>query len=158
MTVRTIIEVPDPQLRELSMPVETFDQDFSDRLDDLIDTFAETKTIGLSAPQIGYRERFLVMDLTDDRSNLQIFVNPEIVKSAGFAIVEESCASVPDVKGNVMRSAQILLRACDREGKPFEVELSNMDAVCVQHEIDHLDGKLFIDRLPFWRRWFLKAS
>ena len=158
MAIRPIIESPDPRLRQVAAPVNAFDASFAARLQDLVDTFRNEEGIGLAAPQIGEAMRALVMDLSEDRNCLQVFVNPVICEKSGFAMVEESCSSVPDVTGSVLRSARVRVMAQDAEGVEFEAQLDGMAAICLQHELDHLDGKLFIDRLPFWRRWRLHAA
>ena len=157
MPVRPILEVPDPLLRKIAAPITDFSAVFSQQLENLIDSFHHYGGIGLAAPQIGYPVRALVMDLSDERNSLQVFVNPVVRERAGFAMVEESCISVPDVTGSVMRRARVRVTAQNSNGEDFVAELEGMAAICLQHEIDHLDGKLFIDRLPFWRRWSLKS-
>lgn len=158
MPVLAILEHPDPRLRQPSAPVDVFDTEVAQLADDLLETLYATSGIGLSAPQTGAHRRVLVMDLSGNASDPQVFVNPEILSRAAFGIVEESCLSVPGVTGNVWRATKIKIRAQDRTGLAFERDLDGMQAVCLQHEVDHLDGKLFIDRLWFFRRLMLKAK
>lgn len=153
-----IIEYPNPQLRLRSLPVVDFDAAHSQLVDDLFETLYATSGIGLSAPQVDVQRQLLVMDLSGDASEPDVFVNPEIVASAKPGIVEESCLSVPNVVVNVMRATQLRVRAQDRYGEIFERDLDGMHAVCLQHEIEHLEGRLLIDKLSFVRRWWVKGA
>jgi len=147
-----IIEYPDERLRTASAPVTVFDAALGSLIDDLVETLHATTGIGLCAPQTGELRRVLVMDLSGDGSAPQAYVNPEILSRSGLAIVEESCLSLPGVAAKVFRSARVRVRASDRTGRSFERDLEGMHAVCLQHESDHLDGKLFTDRLSALRR------
>jgi peptide deformylase len=153
-----ILEYPDPRLRQPSRPVTAFDADLGQLIDDLFETLYGTTGIGLSAPQAGDLRRVLVMDLSGNASAPQVYVNPEILASARPGLVEESCLSVPGVVGNVVRATRLRVRAQDRDGHPFERDLEDMHAVCVQHEMDHLDGRLFVDRLSWIRRLRARAA
>jgi peptide deformylase len=148
----TILEYPDPRLRDVARAVTVFDEALRRFADDLVATVAATTGFGLSATQVGDERRVLVVRLPDDPSGPQVFVNPEVLRRGAFGLVEESCLSVPGIVGNVVRATQVRVRAADPEGEVFERDLEGMHAVCLQHEIDHLDGKLFIDRLMPWRR------
>lgn len=152
MAVREILEYPDPELQRVSEPVTEFDDSVSNLVDDLLDTLYATSGIGLCAPQLGERRRVLVMDLSDEHSAPEVYVNPEILKSALPGFVEERCLSVPGFKANVIRATRVLVRAHDRDGQVVERDLEGMHAVCLQHEMDHFEGKLLIDRLAFLRR------
>lgn len=158
MAVLPILLDPDPRLRQVASPVSDFGAGYQQALDDLLDTFATTDGIGLAAPQIGHSLRLLVMDLSQDRSAAQVLVNPSIMVSSGFAIVEESCASVPGLTGKVARASCVEVQARDQQGLQITTRMDGMAAVCLQHELEHLDGKLFTDRLPLWRHWFRKAG
>ena len=158
MAVLTILEHPDPRLRQRSAAVTSFDPDLARLVEELTATLAATSGIGLSAPQLGRLQRVFVMDLSERREAPQVFVNPEIVKKGRWGLVEESCLSVPGVTGNVLRATRVRARARTLAGEMVEHELEDMAAVCVQHEIDHLNGKLFVDRLPFWRRLRLRRE
>ncbi len=158
MAQRPILEYPDPRLRMRADPVTVFDASVAELVDDLLEALYATTAIGLSAPQVDDRRRVLVADLSGDGSAPQVYVNPEILSSAMPGIVEESCLSVPGVVGNVVRSTRVRVRAQDRFGKPFERDLEGMDAVCLQHEMDHLEGKLFVDRLSPIRRLLFRAA
>jgi peptide deformylase len=160
---REVIRYPDPRLRERCARVEDFGPELSAFVDDLLDTLRPTGGIGLSAPQLGDLRAVFVMDLSEDHSEPQVFVNPEILSRERDAWVEESCLSIPGVEGKVIRATRLRVRAQNEDGEWFEEDLEDMYAVCVQHEVDHLEGRLFIDRLPvvkrvFARRRALKAA
>jgi len=147
-----ILKYPDPRLRLRSEPVHVFDTSLARLADDLLETLYSTTGIGLSAPQAGDRRQVLVMDLSGNASAPQVYVNPEVLASAVPALVEESCLSVPGVVGNVVRATQVRVRAHDLAGDEFQRDLDGMHAVCLQHEMDHLAGRLFIDHLSLFRR------
>lgn len=157
VTRLSIIEYPDPRLSCECAPVEFFNGSVSELVHDLFETLYATSGIGLCAPQCGVMQRVLVMDLSDDGSEPQEFINPALVSMSVPCIVEESCLSIPGVVGNVLRKAQLQIVAFDRLGNRFERELEGMHAVCLQHEIDHLDGKLFIERLSLIKRLRIRA-
>jgi peptide deformylase len=158
MACLPILEYPDPRLRLRAQPVATFDADLSRLIDDLLETLYASRGIGLAAPQIGERRQVLVVDLSGNASSPEVFVNPEILASAVPGLVEESCLSVPGVVGDVVRATTLRVRAWDREGRSFERTVDGMLAVCLQHEMDHLAGKLFIDRLSLFRRLRIRAG
>ncbi len=158
MAQRPILEYPDPRLRMRADLVTVFDASVAELVDDLLEALYATRAIGLSAPQVNDRRRVLVADLSGDGSAPRVYVNPEILSSTMPGIVEESCLSVPGVVGNVVRSTRVRVRALDRFGQPFERDLEGMDAVCLQHEMDHLEGKLFVDRLSPIRRLLFRAA
>ncbi len=153
-----ILEYPDARLRLRSLPVERFDSELSGFVDDLFETLYSSGAIGLSAPQVDDRRRVLVMDLSGDASAPRTFVNPEILTRSALGLVEESCLSVPGVVGNVIRPTEIRVRAQDPTGATFETDLAGMEAVCLHHELDHLDGRLFVDRLSLFRRLRIRAA
>ncbi len=157
MPQRPILEYPDPRLRLPCEAVETFDDSLGQLVDDLFDTLYATTAIALSAPQIDDRRTVLVMDHSGNATAPQLYVNPHILKRRAWGLVEESCLSIPGIVGNVIRATEVRVRARDRDGSLFERDLSGMEAVCLQHEMDHLAGKLFIDRLWFLRRLGIKA-
>jgi peptide deformylase len=157
MPIRPIIEYPDPRLRLRADPVTEFDANLAQLIDDLLETLKATKGIALSAPQTGDRRRVVVIDLAGGATAPAPYVNPEILARAAPGFVEESCLSVPGVVGSVWRATKVTVRASDRSGETFERELEGMHAVCMQHEIDHLEGKLFIDRLWLVRRLVVRS-
>ncbi|GAB5413849.1 MAG: peptide deformylase [Congregibacter sp.] len=158
MTTRRIIELPDHRLREVSERVDIFDTQLQRLIDDLLATLSAHGGIGLCAPQIGTLKRVAVIHVPGDNYGQQVYINPEILASARRGFVEESCLSVPGIVGNVFRATQVHVRAQNSEGEFFEQEVDGMHAVCLQHEIDHLDGKLFIDRLSWLKKLRLKMA
>ncbi len=158
MSNTPILLYPDARLRLPSAPVDEFDASVTDCVGHLLDTlYSHDSALALSAPQIDDRREILVMDLSEDRSQPEIFINPQILKRKGFTICEESCLSIPNVVGNVMRAAELLVRTRNTEGELVEKTVDGMRAICLQHEMDHLAGKLFIDRLSIFRRLAIKA-
>ncbi len=147
-----ILEYPDPRLRIPSSPVTDFDEDLNRLVEDLFDTLYATDAIGLSAPQVNVRREVVVMDLSGNASAPQVYINPEILTRSAPGLVEESCLSVPGVAVNVVRATEIRVRSSRPDGETFTRELSGMDAVCLQHEMDHLVGKLLVDRLSLFGR------
>lgn len=158
MTQRDVLQYPDPKLQLRSEPVTAFDESLDRLVGDLKDTLYANPAIGLSAPQIGALRQVLVMDLSEDRSAPQVYVNPAILSKTAWGFVEESCLSIPGIVGNVIRATKVRVRAQDPAGKTFERDLENMNAVCLQHEMDHLAGTLFIDRLSFFKRMRVRAK
>jgi peptide deformylase len=157
MPILPIIEYPDPRLRLRADPVADFDAGLARLVDDMLETLAARGGIALSAPQTGDRRRVAVVDLTGGAATPALYVNPEILARAAPGFVEESCLSVPGVVGSVWRATKVTVRASDRFGATFERDLEGMHAVCLQHEIDHLEGKLFIDRLWLFRRLVVRT-
>ena len=158
MARREVLEYPDPRLRLVSDPVTEFGSELADLVADLFDTMYAGKAIGLSAPQLDVQREVLVIDVSEDASAPQVFINPEILDSARPGFVEESCLSVPGVVANVLRATRIRVRARDCSGETFVRELADMEAVCLQHEMDHLAGKVLVDRLSAFRRWRLRRA
>ena len=156
MAVRPVLVDPDPRLRQRCRPVDAFDGALDALVQDLFDTLYAASAIGLSAPQLGVPLRVAVLDVSPDRSAPEVFVNPEVLDEGMLAIVEESCLSAPGVVANVRRHIRARVRAFDRHGAPFEADLADLRAVCLLHEVDHLEGRLFTDRLPAWRRLLLR--
>lgn len=138
-----------PILRQETQLVATVTDELRRLADDMFDTMYAAHGIGLAAPQVGRRERLFVVDV--DESPL-VFINPEIVSKDGSAKGEEGCLSIPDIYGDVERPARVTMRALDRDGNPFEVEATELLARCLQHELDHLHGRLFIDYLSILKR------
>ncbi|MBK5936984.1 MAG: peptide deformylase [Halorhodospira halophila] len=157
MTTLDILEHPDPRLREPSAPVETFDQELRELVDDMIETMRAASAIGLAAPQVDIRRRIVVC-CTDPTQTPRVFINPEITGSSLPGYIEERCLSVPGQQGLVVRPTRVSVRAQDTSGERFHCKLENLEAVCLHHEVDHLDGTLFIDRLSFWQRLRMRAG
>ncbi len=158
MAVLDILEYPDEVLRQVSAPVQVFDSTLQGLVEDLLDTLEHSGAIGLSAPQAGVLQQVLVVHVPGDDYGAQVYINPEILGRAKLGLVEESCLSVPGIVGNVLRATQIHVRAQDTNGQHFERALEGMHAVCLQHEMDHLAGGLFIDKLSRFRRWRIKRA
>ena len=152
MTRLTILEYPDPRLRTKALPVGTVDAPLRDLIDDMLETMYAAKGIGLAATQVNVHQRLLVADISEERNEPRVFINPEILLRDGVETSQEGCLSVPGYYDDVERAARIRVRALGRDGKAFEEDLDGLLAVCVQHEIDHLDGKLFVDYLSEMKR------
>jgi peptide deformylase len=153
-----VLEYPDPRLATPCDAVTEFGATVAELANNLLDTLYATTGIALSAPQVGDLRRVLVMDLSEDHSAPEVYVNPEILARRKPGLVEESCLSVPGIVGNVIRHTQVRMRAADVHGELFERDLDGMHAVALQHEMDHLDGRLFTERLSFLRRLRLKFA
>lgn len=147
MAILKILEFPDERLRKKALPVVAVDAGVRDLVDDMFETMYEAPGCGLAANQINVQKRVIVMDVSEEKNTPLCFINPEILEKEGSEEMEEGCLSVPGFFETVTRAKQVKVRALDKEGKPFEMEADEILAVCIQHEIDHLDGKLFVDYL-----------
>lgn len=152
MAIRKIIYLPDARLRQMSTAIQTFDDKLHTLIDDMFETMYAAKGVGLAAPQIGINIRLSVVDVTPDKSQQLVLVNPEIIASEGQVAYQEGCLSVPSVYDTVMRAEKVTMRAQDRFGEFFEIEAEGLLGECFQHEIDHLNGKLFVDLLSPLKR------
>ncbi|MCG8432831.1 MAG: peptide deformylase [Gammaproteobacteria bacterium] len=152
MALLNILHYPDPRLRNRAKPVEAVDDSIRMLIDDMLETMYAAPGIGLAAIQVNVAKRVIVVDVSEDRSAPVALVNPEIIEHSGSEKMEEGCLSVPGFFEEVERADKIKVRALDRDGKPFELETDGLLAVCIQHEIDHLDGKLFVDYLSDLKR------
>lgn len=147
MALRTILHYPDPRLRQVAKPVAAVDDEVRRLVDDMAETMYAAPGIGLAAVQVNVALRVVVIDVSETHRALQVFINPEIFERDGKQVFEEGCLSVPGIFDEVERAQHIRLRALDRDGKPFEMDAEGILATCIQHEIDHLDGKVFVDYL-----------
>jgi len=147
MALLNILHYPDPRLRRLADPVTRVDDGVRQLVADMAETMYAAPGIGLAAIQVNVPQRVIVIDISDTRDQLLVLINPEIFEKDGEQVFEEGCLSVPGVYDEVTRAAHIRLRALGKDGKPFEMEASDLLATCIQHEIDHLDGKVFVDYL-----------
>jgi len=147
MALLTILHYPDPRLRQVAKPVGAVDDALRRLVDDMAETMYAAPGIGLAAVQVHVALRVVVIDLSETRTALQVLINPEIVERDGKQVFEEGCLSVPGIFGEVERAQHIRVRALGRDGQPFELEAQGLLATCIQHEIDHLDGKVFVDYL-----------
>jgi peptide deformylase len=152
MAIRTILEFPDPRLRTRAQPVTRFDADLHRIIDDMLETMYAAPGIGLAATQVDVHRRLVVIDISADRNDPLVLINPEILVREGEVATEEGCLSVPGYFDEVKRAARIRVRAQDRDGNTFERDCEDTLAVCVQHEMDHIDGKLFVDYLSNLKR------
>ncbi|MEM1379611.1 MAG: peptide deformylase [Pseudomonadota bacterium] len=158
MTPAEILEYPDDRLRKQSAPVRDFGAETEAIIELLFDTLYATSAIALSAPQINQHQEIFVVDLSEDRTAPQVFINPRIKAKSAWGFVQESCLSIPGVTGSVLRATQVEMDGQNRHGEPISRTLSGMEAVCLQHEMDHLVGRLFIDKMSPLRRWQIKAQ
>jgi peptide deformylase len=152
MALRTILEFPDPRLRTRAEPVTVYDAALGKLIDDMLETMYAAPGIGLAATQVDVHQRVLVIDISKERNDPLVLVNPEILTREGEASSEEGCLSVPGVFDDIKRAARIRLRAQDRHGGVFERDYEDVLAICVQHEMDHLEGRLFVDYLSDLKR------
>ena len=161
MAMLPILEFPDPRLRTKAAPVDAArlaDAWLQQLFDDMFETMYDAPGIGLAASQVDVHQRFMVIDVTDDKSRPLVFVNPQITTRQGEQVYQEGCLSVPGIYADVTRSESITVEALDRHGQPFTLEADGVLAVCVQHEMDHLDGKLFVDYLSPLKREMVRKK
>lgn len=147
MAIHKIIYLPDPRLRQVNLPIKTFDDDLQKLIEDMFETMYDANGVGLAAPQIGINLQLSVVDIVGDKKDQLVLVNPEIILSEGEVEYQEGCLSVPSAYDTVLRAEKVTVRALDRFGKPFEMSADGLLGECFQHEIDHLNGKLFVDLL-----------
>jgi peptide deformylase len=147
MALLPILHYPDPRLHKVAAKVKVVDERIRKLIRDMGETMYSAPGIGLAATQVDVHERVLVIDVSEERNELRAFVNPEILEATGEAETEEGCLSVPGVFEKVTRAERVKVRALDERGEPFTLETEGLLAVCIQHEIDHLDGKVFVERL-----------
>lgn len=152
MAIHKILYLPDPRLRLIAKPVEQFDDALQTLIEDMFETMYDAKGVGLAAPQIGVSLRLSVIDVVGDKSRQLVLANPEIISAEGKAEYQEGCLSVPGAYDTVVRAEKVTIRALDRFGKPFEMTADGLLGECFQHEIDHLNGKLFVDLLSPLKR------
>ena len=153
-----ILHYPDARLHTVAKPVKTVDERIRKLIDDMAETMYAAPGIGLAATQVNVHERVVVIDISETHDALRVFINPEVIAQSGREESEEGCLSVPGVFDKVERAEQVTVRALDRDGKPFELKADGLLAVCVQHEMDHLMGKVFVDYLSNLKRNRIKAK
>ena len=153
-----ILQYPDARLHTVARPVAEVDARVRKLVDDMAETMYDAPGIGLAATQVNVHERVLVIDISESRDELRVFINPEIIAESGREESEEGCLSVPGFFDKVQRAERVTVRALDRDGKPFELEADGLLAVCLQHEMDHLLGKVFVDYLSNLKRNRIKAK
>ncbi len=161
MALLPILEFPDPRLRTRAVPVTAdriVDAGFQALLDDMFQTMYEAPGIGLAASQVDVHERFMVIDVSEEKNAPQVFINPEILEKTGEQVYQEGCLSVPGIFADVTRADAITVRFMDRTGAAQELQVDGLLAVCIQHEMDHLEGKLFVDYLSPLKREMVKKK
>ena len=147
MAILDVLTFPDPRLNRIAEPVKLIDNKIKKLVDDMAETMYEAPGVGLAATQVGELKRVMVIDVSEDKSQLRVFINPEIIKKEGTAVNEEGCLSVPGFYDKVERAETVMVTALDRDGQRFTINASGLLAVCIQHELDHLDGHVFVEYL-----------
>src|ERR1700726_3923741 len=156
MTKLAILEYPDPRLRKTAKRVESVDDAVRQLVADLLETMYAAKGVGLAATQVDVHRRVIVLDVSEERNQPMVFINPELLKTEGRGPGEEGCLAVPDVFDKVQRATHIRVRALGCDGEAFEMDADGLLAVCIQHEMDHLEGKLFVDYLSEFKRQLIR--
>jgi peptide deformylase len=152
MALLNILEFPDPRLRTKAVPVQTINDELRQLVNDMLETMYNASGVGLAATQINVHQRLLVIDISESQDDPRVFINPEILSRDGVEVREEGCLSVPGFFEEVQRADRIRVRAQDQHGQSFELDTDGLLAVCIQHEMDHLEGKLFVDYLTDLKR------
>ncbi len=159
MALLQILRYPDPRLHTVARPVAEVDERVRRLVDDMIETMYASEGVGLAATQVDVHERVIVMDTSEQRNKPLVLINPEVLsRSAETAVAEEGCLSVPQIYDRVERAARVTVRALGRDGAPFEFDAEGLTAVCVQHEMDHLVGKVFVEYLSAFKRDRIKSK
>jgi peptide deformylase len=158
MSHLTILHFPDERLRTVARPVEQFNEQLRHIIDEMFETMYDAPGIGLAATQVDFHQRLIVIDVSEEKDQPLVFINPEILEKEGEEEMDEGCLSVPGIYETVQRAERVKVRALDRDGRPFELTADGLLAVCIQHEIDHLDGKLFVDYLSSLKRQRIKKK
>jgi peptide deformylase len=152
MAVLSILQYPDPRLKKVAAPVERVDDDIRTLVRNMTETMYAAPGVGLAATQVDVHKQIIVIDTSPTRNQLNVFINPQIVESEGVSDLEEGCLSVPGIYDKVRRANRIRVQALDGEGRSFELDADGMLAVCIQHEMDHLKGKVFVEYLSRLKR------
>lgn len=152
MSVLQVLHYPDERLRIVAKPVKEVNAEIQRIVDDMLETMYEEDGIGLAATQVNVHQRIIVIDVSEGRDDSLVLINPELLEKEGETGINEGCLSVPEQRGFVPRSKNVKVRALDRNGHPFELEADELLAICIQHEMDHLVGKLFVDYLSPLKR------
>ena len=158
MSLLNILEFPDQRLRKKAAPVAEVNSDIRRLVDDMFETMYEARGVGLAATQVNVQQRVIVMDTSEEKDTPVCYINPEIIAKEGVEESEEGCLSVPGFFEKVKRAERITVKALNRDGETFELEADDLLAVCIQHEIDHLEGKLFVDYLSPLKRQRIKKK
>lgn len=147
MSLLNVLRYPDSRLQQVARKVERVDDKIRQLINDMAETMYSVPGVGLAATQVDVHLRVIVIDTSEARDRLQVFINPELVAASGEAEREEGCLSVPGVYEKVVRAERVTVRALDAAGRPFTLEATDLLAVCIQHEMDHLEGKMFVEKL-----------
>lgn len=158
MAILSILEFPDERLRKRAVPVEAVDDSIRRLIDDMLETMYAAPGVGLAANQVNVHRRVIVIDVSEEKSAPLCLINPELLEKHGAEEMDEGCLSVPGIFEKVSRAEKIRVSALDRDGNPFELEADGLLAVCIQHEIDHLEGKLFVDYLSPLKRQLVRKK
>lgn len=158
MALLNILKYPDERLHTVAKPVGEIDERIRTLVTDMTETMYEARGIGLAATQVNVHERVVVMDLSEERNELRVFINPTITVKEGETTYEEGCLSVPGIYDTVTRAERITVEALDIDGKPFKLEADGLLAICVQHELDHLNGKVFVEHLSSLKQNRIKTK
>lgn len=157
MALLPILRYPDSRLHKKAAPVQKVDESIRKLIADMAETMYEAPGIGLAATQVDVHKRVIVIDVSEDKSKLLAFINPEILERSGEQVCEEGCLSVPGIYEKVTRSERVKVSALNPQGAPFTLEAEGLLAVCIQHEIDHLEGKVFVEHLSQLKQSRIKA-
>ena len=152
MAILPVLRFPDERLRKVAKPVTQFTPELQTIIDNMIEAMYAEKGIGLASTQVDIHEQIIVIDVTEDKSQPYVIINPEVISKEGETGIEEGCLSIPDCRGFVPRAEKIKIKALDRDGNPYEIDADDLLAICIQHEMDHLKGKLFVDYLSPLKR------
>ena len=152
MSVLQVLHFPDERLRTVAAPVKEVNKDIQRIVDDMFETMYAEEGIGLAATQVDIHQRIIVIDVSENREQQLVLINPELLEKSGETGIEEGCLSIPEQRALIPRSERVKIRALNRDGEPYELETDGLLAICIQHEMDHLMGKLFVDYLSPLKR------
>ena len=158
MAILNILHYPDKRLRTVAKPVSEVDDSIRQLIDDMFETMYDAPGIGLAATQVDVHQRVIVIDISEERDQPIVLINPEIISQDGVEVYQEGCLSVPEIYENVERAKHIVVKTLDRDGKETRIEAEGLLAICIQHEMDHLVGKLFVDYLSPLKQMRLKKK
>lgn len=158
MSLLEVLTFPDERLRKIAKPVASVTPEIQQICDDMLETMYAEEGIGLAATQVDIHQRIIVIDISEERNQPMVLINPEMIKKTGDCSIEEGCLSIPGARAFVPRAAEITIKALDRDGKEFQFDADDLLAICVQHELDHLEGKLFVDYLSPLKRQRIKQK
>ncbi|MGR6980299.1 peptide deformylase [Testudinibacter sp. P27/CKL/0425] len=158
MSILAVVKYPDERLRIKAKPVESVDDSIREIIDNMFDTMYHDEGIGLAATQVDIHQQIITIDIEGDKQNQIVLINPEVVEASGETGIEEGCLSIPGCRGLVPRKEFITVKALDRNGNPFTLKADELLAICIQHEIDHLNGVLFVDYLSPLKRQRIKQK